>query len=198
MKKRIAILISGRGSNMEAIIKKVHSGILQDCCEVALVLSNKRDAKGLEIAKQLGVETAFIQSKGKKREEFDEELVQYLKPYELDYIVLAGFMRILSHVFIKRYRNRVINIHPADTAQYRGLGAYEWAFNNKLEKTKITVHFVDEGVDTGLVIAQIEVDLRGAKTLEEVEKRGLKVEHEFYSEVLKKVITEELNISDRR
>lgn len=193
MKKRIAIFISGRGSNMEAIVKNVQSGILKDCCEVALVFSNNRDARGLEIAKQLSVETAFIESKGKNRETFDREVVDFLEPYDIDYIVLAGFMRILTPEIIAPYRNRIINIHPADTAQFRGLHAYEWAFNNKLEKTKITIHYVDEGVDTGPIIAQREVDLRGAKTLAEVEERGLRVEHQFYSEVLRDLLGDWFN-----
>ena len=188
-KKRIAILISGRGSNMEVIVKNALSGILKDCCEVVLVLSNKKSAQGLSIANRLGIPVACIESKGKKRKDFDRKLVTFLKPYKLDYIVLAGFMRILSAVFIEPYRNRIINIHPADTAQFKGLHAYEWAFKNKLTRTKITIHFIDEGVDTGPIISQKEVDLRGAKTLKDIEKRGLKVEHKFYSEVLRNLFT---------
>ncbi len=187
MKKRIAIFISGRGSNMETIVRQTQSGILKEVCEVALVFSNKPQARGLETAKELGIETASIPSKGKKRADFDREVVHLLEPYGVDYIVLAGFMRILSPVLIQAYRNRIINIHPADTDEFQGIGAYEWAFENKKEFTKITVHFVDEGVDTGQVIAKAEVDLRGADTLEEVERRGLEVEHRFYSEALEKV-----------
>jgi len=189
MKKKIAIFISGRGSNMEAIVKNAQSGMLQDCCEVTLVFSNKSDARGLEIARKLGISTACIESKGKKREEFEREVVQLMQPYQIDYIVLAGFMRILSPVIIHAYRNRIINIHPADTAQFKGLDAYKWAFEQRLPSTKITVHYVDEGVDTGQMIAQREVDLRGATTLEEVEHRGLNVEHNFYSEVLHHIFT---------
>lgn len=189
MKKRIAILISGRGSNMEAVVKNVRGGILKECCEVALVLSNKKEAKGLETARRLGVKTACIESKGKKRKDFDRELVDFLRPYKPDYIVLAGFMRILTSVIINEYKNRIINIHPADTAQFQGVGGYEWAFKNGLEFTKITVHFIDEGVDTGPVIAQRELDLRGMKTLHEIEELGLKIEHQFYSETLRKLFT---------
>lgn len=192
MKKRIAIFISGRGSNMEAILKQVQNGILKDVCQVALVFSNKPDAKGLEVARSFGVPTAVIPSKGKSREEFEQQVLDLLKPYRIDYIVLAGFMRILSPLFVRAYKNRIINIHPADTRQFQGVGGYEWAFENRLPETKITVHFVDEGVDTGPIIAQRTVDLRGAGTLEEVEKRGLKAEHEFYSQALKKVFSEEI------
>ena len=187
MKARIAILISGRGSNMEAIIKSSKDGVLRDCCEVVLVLSNRTDARGLSVARSLGVKTACIESESKKRSSFDREVIDLLEPYELDYIVLAGFMRILSPTFVARYRKRIINIHPADTALYRGLHGYEWAFENRLETTKITVHYVDEGVDTGPVIAQREVDLRGAVSLDQVEARGLAVEHYFYSEQLGRI-----------
>lgn len=174
---------------MEAIVKQAQTGIIKDSCEVVLVLANKREAKGLETANRMNIATASIVSKGKKRREFDQEVLDFLRPYDIDYIVLAGFMRIISPVMIREYPNRIINIHPADTNEFKGLGAYEWAFENQLESTKITVHYVDSGVDTGSIIEQQTVDLRGATTLEEIEARGLAVEHRFYSEVLKNVFT---------
>ena len=122
--------------------------------------------------------------------------MDFLKNYNLDYIVLAGYMRILSSVFISAYRNKIINIHPADTSEFQGIGAYEWAFENKMEYTKITVHFVDEGVDTGIVIGKQVVDLRECKTLDEVEKIGLATEHTFYSEALRRVFCGEYKIAD--
>ncbi|HHJ51797.1 MAG TPA: phosphoribosylglycinamide formyltransferase [Caldithrix abyssi] len=191
MKKKIAIFISGRGSNMAAILKNCRDGILKDVCQPVLVFSNKPDAPGLETAKQFGVPTAVLESAGKKREAFDRQVLDLLQSYQPDYIVLAGYMRILSPLFIRAYRNRIINIHPADTAQFQGLGAYVWAWENGLQETKITVHFVDEGIDTGPVIGKETVDLRGAQSLEEVERRGLAVEHRFYSEMLRKVFTEQ-------
>ena len=194
MKKRIAIFISGRGSNMEAILKNAQSGVLKDCCDVVLVFSNRKDAHGLVVADKFGVKTQVIESKGKKRLKFDREVISLLEPFAIDYIVLAGYMRILSPVLIERYRNRVINIHPADTGQYKGISGYEWAFDNKMKTTKITVHLVDEGVDTGTVLSQKEVDLKDANTLDEIEKIGLKVEHTFYSEVLERIFTEKIKI----
>ena len=191
MKKKIAIFISGRGSNMVALLKNIKNGILKDLCQVELVFANKPDAAGLKIAEEFGVPTACIESKGKKREDFDREVVDFLKKYNLDYIVLAGYMRILSPVLISAYRDKIINIHPADTSEFQGIGAYEWAFENKKEFTKITVHFVDEGVDTGKVIGKQIVDLRGCKTLEEVEKIGLATEHAFYTEALRRVFSGE-------
>lgn len=173
---------------MEAIVHQAQHGILKDVCDVVLVFSNNSQAKGLETARKLGVPVAAIPSRGKSREVFEREVIEFLRPYRADYIVLAGFMRILSPMFVREYKNRIINIHPADTKLFQGVGGYEWAFKNKLTTTKITVHFVDEGVDTGPIIAQREVDLSGAHTLEEVERRGLQAEHEFYSQALKKVL----------
>jgi phosphoribosylglycinamide formyltransferase-1 len=155
--------------------------------EVVLVFSDKPAAPGLKKAQKLGIETKSISAKGKKRKEFDKEVLQLLEHYDFDYIVLAGFMRILSDAFVKKYPKKIINIHPADTRKHQGLGAYDWAFENNLDKTMITIHYVDEGVDTGEIIAQKEVDLSDAKTLEEVERRGLAAEHKFYPEVLRKV-----------
>jgi phosphoribosylglycinamide formyltransferase-1 len=189
MKKKIAIFISGRGSNMQAIHRQIENGVLKELCEITLVFSNKAAAGGLSYAKENGLNTAYIESKGKKREAFDQSVVELLHPYHIDYIVLAGFMRILSPVLISAYKNKIINIHPADTNEFKGIGAYEWAFKNKKKSTKITVHFVDEGVDTGKVIWKQEVDLKGALTLEEIEKRGLKAEHELYSKALARLFT---------
>lgn len=188
--KRIAILISGRGSNMEAILKEARDGILKGCCQVVLVVSNRCDAPGLNIAQDMAVKTVCVESKGKDSTTFDRQLLDILEPYRLDYLVLAGFMRILSPLVVDRYRNRIINIHPADTALYQGARGYAWAFESGRSSTTITVHYVDEGVDTGPIIAQTDVDLTGAKTLEEVENRGLAVEHRFYSQVLHQVFTD--------
>lgn len=187
--KRIAVLISGRGSNMEAILKEAQDGILRDCCQVVVVVSNRSDAPGLTIARSMGVEAICVESNGKTRTAFGRQLLEALEPYTLDYLVLAGFMRILSPLVVDRYRNRIINIHPADTALYQGARGYAWAFETGRSSTTITVHYVDEGTDTGPVIAQTDVDLAGAKTLEEVEKCGLAVEHRFYSQVLHQVFT---------
>jgi phosphoribosylglycinamide formyltransferase 1 len=187
MKKKIAVFISGRGSNMKAIVEQCQGGILKDLAEVQLVFANKEDAAGLRFAESAGLRTEYINSKGLKRITFDRKVLDLLTDYDLDYIVLAGYMRVLSPEFVQAYAGKIINIHPADTSEHQGLHAYDWAFDNKMEETKITVHFVDEGMDTGSVIAQHSVDLKGVKTLEEVEKRGLAVEHHFYSETLKNI-----------
>jgi phosphoribosylglycinamide formyltransferase-1 len=184
---RIAIFISGRGSNMKAIVAQCKSGILKGLAEPVLVFSNQPEAEGLVYAEKMGIKTASITSKGLKRTEFDKKVLNLLSEYNPDFIVLAGYMRILSPEFIQKYPKKIINIHPADTTKHQGLHGYEWAWENELEETFITIHYVDEGLDTGSIIAQEKVNLEGVKTLEEVEGRGLAVEHQLYSETLKKI-----------
>ena len=191
MKKKIAIFISGRGSNMKAIVEQCQKGILKDLAQIELIFANKASAAGLEFARNEGFETQYINSKGLKRLDFDIQVIELLKAYKLDYILLAGYMRVLSPSFVQAYQGRIINVHPADTQLHQGLHAYEWAFEQQLAQTKITVHYVDEGMDTGGVIGQAEVDLRGVQSLEEVEKRGLSVEHKFYSQVIRELILNE-------
>ena len=183
-KRRIAIFISGRGSNMAALAASCASGVLRDLCEIVLVLSDRPDAAGLAVAKRLGLPTACLPSQGRERGLFEREVIALLEPFQVDFIVLAGFRRILSSMLIGEFRNRIINIHPADPAVYRGLDGYRHAFERRLSRTVVTVHLVDEGVDTGTVLGRCEVDLTGAETLEDVERRGLDVEHAFYSRVL--------------
>ena len=185
---RLAILLSGRGSNMLALLEATKTGVLKGLAEVAVVFSNQPDAFGLEVAAALGCPVAALPSQGRKREAFDAESAALLQQYQPDLVVLAGYMRILSPAFIQPFAGRILNIHPADTQQHQGLHAYEWAFENHLPETKITVHLVDEGLDTGPILAQQTVDLRGAASLEEVERRGLAVEHKLYAEALKHLI----------
>jgi len=187
-KARLAVLLSGRGSNMLALVQAVQSGVLKNLAEVVVVFSNKPDAPGLETAAALGCPTAALPSRGRPRQEYDAEVASLLLRYRPDFVVLAGYMRILSPAFIQPFAGRILNIHPADTRQHQGLHAYEWAFENQLAETKITVHLVDEGLDTGPILAQQTVDLRGANTLAEVERRGLAVEHELYAKALADLI----------
>jgi phosphoribosylglycinamide formyltransferase-1 len=185
---RLAILLSGRGSNMLALAEAVRAGVLQNLAEIVVVFSNDPAAPGLDSAAALGLPTASLSSKGRKREEFDREVVATLQAYQPDYVVLAGYMRVLSPTFVRAFAGRIVNIHPADTHQHQGLHAYEWAFDNRLTETKITVHLVDEGLDTGPVLAQQVVNLEGADTLAEVQRRGLAIEHTLYAETLAALI----------
>ena len=183
-KPRLAILLSGRGSNMVALVEAVRHGVLRGVAEVAVVFSNHPAAPGLAVAAALGCPTASLAAQGQKRAEFDAAVAALLQTYRPDYLLLAGYMRILSPGFVRAFAGRIVNIHPADTHQHQGLHAYEWAFKNRLPETRITVHLVDEGLDTGPILAQATVDLRGADTLAEVERRGLAVEHRFYAETI--------------
>lgn len=184
MSPRVAILISGRGSNAVALAQSARTGALAGCCEIAAVISSRPAAPGLEKARELGLETVALDARALGKDAYDDALLAALGSCRADVVVLAGYMRILSPRVVARYRGRILNVHPADTALHQGLGGYDWAFARKMPSTKITVHLVDEGLDTGTILAQREVDLRGAHTLEEVERRGLAVEHELYPEAL--------------
>ncbi|MBN1327768.1 MAG: phosphoribosylglycinamide formyltransferase [Candidatus Cloacimonetes bacterium] len=191
--KKIIIMISGRGSNMLAIARNVKNGNLKNVCQIQSVFSNKADAAGLTKAAEMGINTHCIPSRGKKKKTYDSLLLNWLKSENPDFIVLAGYMKVLPSEVIQEFPCRIINIHPADTCQHQGLHGYEWAWEKKLPETKITVHFVDDGLDTGKIIEQKMVDLKGCNSLEDLEKRGLKVEHEFYSECLRRILSSEQN-----
>jgi phosphoribosylglycinamide formyltransferase-1 len=182
--KKIALFISGRGSNMKAIVEQCQSGILSRIAEPVLVFSDHNDAAGLKYASEQGIATASLESKGMKRADYDRLVLEILAPYSPDYIVLAGYMRILSPVLVNAFPKRIINIHPADTTQHQGLHGYEWAWENKLVETKVTVHYVDEGIDTGTIIAQAEVDVLPDDTVETLHARIQEAEHVLYPEVI--------------
>ncbi|MBM4371366.1 MAG: phosphoribosylglycinamide formyltransferase [Deltaproteobacteria bacterium] len=187
MKTRVAILISGRGSNMVALLDRCREGTLGEVCEPVVVASSDPAAPGLDGARARGVPTVAVPCGGLRRRAFDEALVAALEPFAPDLLVLAGFMRLLTPVVLDRWAGRVINIHPADSRAYQGAHGYEWAWEARLEETLITVHVVDEGMDTGPILDQAVVDLRGARDLDEVRRRGLAVEHLFYGDVLERI-----------
>ncbi len=185
MKPRVAILISGRGSNMVALAQSARDGVLAGHCEIAAVISSRPTAPGLEMAREMGLNTLALDAKTMSGEVYENALLAALENCRADVVVLAGYMRIVTPRIVETYRGRILNIHPADTKLHQGLHGYAWAFENKLITTQITVHLVDEGLDTGSILAQREVDLRGADTLAEVERRGLAVEHQLYAEALR-------------
>ena len=182
--KNLGILISGRGSNMESILKAIKKKKIP--INPAVVISNKPNAKGLQIAKKLGIQTEVIDSskyKG-KRQQFDKDVISVLKKYKVTptngLVCLAGFMRIISPSFIKQYKNKILNIHPALLPAFPGLDAQKQAVEFGAKFSGCTVHFVDEGVDTGPIILQEIVEVSPNDTEKTLSKKILVKEHRAY------------------
>lgn len=190
--RRAAILFSGRGSNLGALLAQAHTGCLAGLAEVVLAVTNVPAAGGLEVARHAGVPTLVLPSQGKPRAEFDAELVATLQRHRVQLVVLAGFMRILSPAVVAAFPRRIINIHPADTRAHQGLHGYEWAQAQGLAETLVTAHLVDAGLDTGPILAQATVDLRGARDIDEIVDRGLAVEHAMYGRAIADYVLENL------
>jgi len=181
--KRIAILISGRGSNMAALIDGVRSGAIANA-EVPVVISDQRTAAGLERAAESGIETVLIERQGRSREEHDREIVTALKVRNIDLVCLAGYMRVLSADFIDAYRGRILNIHPSLLPSFPGLNAQQQALDQRATISGCTVHFVDETLDGGPIIAQREVPVSDDDTAESLAARILIAEHQLYPEAV--------------
>ncbi len=194
--KKLGILLSGRGSNFEAIARNVQAG--QIPAEIAIVISNKEEAPGLARAKEMGLATRFIASKGKEREAFDREVVAVLKEHQVDLVCLAGFMRILSPYFIREFPRRILNIHPALLPSFPGVEAQKQALEYGVKFTGCTVHIVDEGVDTGPVVCQAAVPILDDDTVETLSARILKEEHRIYSEAVCLLVEDKIRIEGRR
>jgi len=198
----MAILISGRGSNMENILKSIKKNKIP--VNPAVVISNKPDAKGIGIAQKLGVKTEIIESNGLKggNWEYDSKLVAVLERYKVTphngLICLAGFMRIMSPEFIKQYKGRILNIHPAILPSFPGLHSQKQAIDYGVKYTGCTVHFVDEGVDTGPIILQAVVKVKDDDTEETLSKRILKQEHKIYPKAVKLFAKGKIKIIERK
>jgi phosphoribosylglycinamide formyltransferase-1 len=194
--KKLGILLSGRGSNFEAIARNVQAGRIR--AEIGVVISNKEDALGLARAKDMGLPTRFIPSKGKEREAFDREVVAVLREFQVDLVCLAGFMRILSPYFIREFPRRILNIHPALLPAFPGVDAQKQALEYGVKYTGCTVHIVDEGVDTGPIVCQAVVPVLDDDTVETLSARILKEEHRVYSEAVCLLLEEEVRFEGRR
>ncbi len=194
--KKLGILLSGRGSNFEAIARNVQAGKIP--AGIGVVISNKEEAGGLATARQLGLKAVCIPSKGKEREAFERELVAALHEHEVDLVCLAGFMRVLTPYFIREFRGRILNIHPALLPSFPGVEAQKQALDYGVKWTGCTVHFVDEGVDTGPVVCQAAVPVLDEDTPETLAARILKEEHRIYTEAICLVIEDKIGIEGRR
>ena len=184
--KRLGILISGRGSNFEAIAHNIREGKLKS--EIAIVISNKPDAKGIETARVLGLKAEIIPSKGKTREQHDAEMIAALKAANVDLICLAGYMRLLTPAFIEAFPGRILNIHPSLLPLFPGLDAQKQALKAGVKVTGCTVHYVDELLDHGPIILWKEVPVLEGDTEESLSARILEQEHIAYSEAIVNVI----------
>ena len=194
--KKLGLLISGRGSNFEAIARNVQAGKIN--AEIGAVISNKEEAAGLAIARQMGLNAICIPSKGKEREAFEREQVAALRQHEVDLVCLAGFMRVLTPYFIREFKGRILNIHPAILPSFPGVEAQKQALDYGAKFTGCTVHFVDEGVDTGPVVCQAVVPILDDDTAETLAARILKEEHRIYTEAVNLVIEDRIRIEGRR
>lgn len=180
----LAVLASGNGSNLQAILDAIGQGKLE--AQVRLVVSNVPGAHALQRAQRAGVPTCVIEEKN--RALFEQQLMTVLEKAGVDWIVLAGFMRVLSPDFVQRYRNRVLNIHPSLLPVFPGMDAILQAWKAGVKETGCTVHWIDEGVDTGPIIGQRKVEVRPTDTLETLTERVHQAEHELYPMVLQQLV----------
>ena len=195
--KNIGILLSGRGSNFEAIAKNVASGKISNA-RIAIVISNRADAGGIEVAQRLGLEAVVIPSKGKAREDHDREVAAKLQQQSVDLVCMAGYMRLLSPWFVKQFPHRILNIHPSLLPAFPGLEAQEQAFAYGVKVAGCTVHFVDEELDHGPIIVQKSVPVLDSDDEHTLAARILEQEHIAYSEAIKIVLEGNFNIVGRR
>jgi|ERR1044071_2741079 phosphoribosylglycinamide formyltransferase-1 len=194
---RIGILISGRGSNMVALAEAVAEGRIPGA-EIAVVISDHADAPGLALAAERGLRTLAIERNGRTRAEHDRELVAALQEHRVDLVCLAGYMRLLSIEFIEAFRQRILNIHPSLLPSFPGLDVHQQAIEYGVKWTGCTVHFVDETLDGGPIIAQAVVTVRDDDTVETLAARILIEEHKLYAAAVALVGSGEYEIKGRR
>lgn len=185
---KIGILISGRGSNMVALIDGVKSGEIPNS-EVAVVISDKPNAAGIEKARERGIETVVIERRGRNREEHDAEIIAELRKRNVELVCLAGYMRLLSKDFIHAFENRIVNIHPSLLPSFPGLNVQQQAIDHGVKISGCTVHFVNEHLDSGPIILQRAVEVKDDDTAETLAARILEKEHGAYVEAVRRIVT---------
>jgi len=196
-KKRIAVFVSGFGSNLQAIIDYANSSGLNG--EIVLVFSNKSDAHALERAKKHGIKTEFIDpEKFESREQFDLKIIELLKMEKIDLVVLAGYMLLFTTKFINEFKNKILNIHPSLLPSFKGVHGIEDAYRYGVKVTGVTVHFVEEDLDSGPIVLQEAVSIEQEDSLESLEEKIHKVEHKIYPEAVKYFCEGRLKIEGRK
>lgn len=197
MTKKIGVLLSGRGSNFEALAEGVAAGKIPGA-EIALVLSNRENAPGLERARARGIAARAIPSKGLEREAYDKLVVAALKAAGVDLVCLAGYMRLISPYFVAAFPNRILNIHPSLLPAFPGLEAQRQALEHGAKISGCTVHFVDENLDAGPIVIQAAVPIEDADTVETLSAKILREEHRIYTEAVSIVLNGRFRIEGRR
>jgi phosphoribosylglycinamide formyltransferase-1 len=197
MKKRIGVLLSGRGSNFEALAGSVAAGRIPNA-EIAIALSNREDARGIEKARAFGIEARVISSRGLEREAYDKLVIAALQEKRVDLVCLAGYMRLLSPQFVAAFRNRILNIHPSLLPAFPGLEAQRQALEHGAKFSGCTVHFVDENLDAGPIVLQACVPIEDNDTPETLAERILREEHRIYTEAVRIVLEERFRVEGRR
>jgi phosphoribosylglycinamide formyltransferase-1 len=194
---KIGILISGRGSNMAAIVDALQRGDIPGA-EAVVVISDKPSAEGLKKAADRGVETLAVPRAGRPREDHDREIVGHLKDRGVELVCLAGYMRLLSKEFVNEFPNRIINIHPSLLPSFKGLDAQRQAFDYGVKVTGCTVHFVDAELDHGAIIMQNAISVEDGDSADTLSARILKLEHALYIESLRRIVSGGYRIEGRR
>ena len=197
MKKRIGVLLSGRGSNFEALAESVAAGRIPDA-EIAIVVSNREGAEGIEKARQRGMDARVIPSKGLEREAYDKLVVAALQEKKVDLVCLAGYMRLLSPHFVAAFHNRILNIHPSLLPAFPGLESQRQALEHGAKFSGCTVHFVDENLDAGPIVLQACVAIEDSDTPETLAERILREEHRIYTEAVRIVLERRYRMEGRR
>jgi phosphoribosylglycinamide formyltransferase-1 len=197
MKKRIGVLLSGRGSNFEALAASTALGRIPDA-EIAIVASNRDDAPGIEKARARGIDARVIASRGLEREAYDKLVAAVLREKNVDLVCLAGYMRLLSPYFVEAFRNRILNIHPSLLPAFPGLEPQRQALEHGVKFSGCTVHFVDENLDAGPIIMQAVVPIEDGDTPGTLAERILREEHRIYSEAVRMVLERRYRIVGRR
>jgi len=194
--RRLGILLSGRGSNFEAIADRIVAGKLH--AEIAIVISNVDTARGLELAKARGLPAAYIPSLRRSREDFDGEVIEVLKKHDVALVVLAGFMRIISRSFIDAFPYGILNIHPSLLPAFPGMDVHQQVLEHGAKFSGCTVHFVDDTLDGGPIVAQAVVPILDDDTPETLAARILEQEHHIYSEAIEAVLSGRCEVEGRR
>ena len=193
----IGVLVSGRGTNLQAIIEAIEEGKIAG--EIKVVISDNSEAYALKRAQRYHIDTRYIHFKEfKNREDYEKEIIKTLKENKIELVVLAGYMRILSPYFIRSYKNKIMNIHPALLPSFPGLHVQKQAIDYGVKVSGCTVHFVDEGLDSGPIIMQKAVKVKEGDTEETLAKRILKEEHKIYPRAIQLFAEERLEINGRR